>query len=130
MTKILYVRFQNQSGDYRYASKKEYSYVYTGNIAAEVGDIAVVDSPYSGRRVVEITRVRDKTDLDSGLKSAVGVISTADTRREKEQAQRRKDLERKIDALIKQQQKASILKTLAADIPEARALLAELEELR
>lgn len=130
MTKrILTVRFQNGSGRYSYASAKEYCYVYNGDKNVEKNDIAVVNSPFRSWICTVVTAVRDATDFDVGLEEVAEVISLSEQRAAAKREKRKAELKKQLKKMVTEAHEMKLLEAMAADNPEAEALLKELKAL-
>lgn len=112
------------------SSCKRYSYIYDGDKEVEVGDLAVVDSPYGGPTLVTIKDVEYGNTYGYAAKKVLEIVSLAERRREQAIAKRKSDLERKLKTRLNSAQgQLALFAALASVDKEAAVLFEELKAL-
>jgi hypothetical protein len=111
-------------------SFKQYSYLYDGDEEVEAGDLAVVDSPYGGPKLVTIRSVDYGNTYGPHAKKVLAVVSMAAKRREQQIAKRKADLTRQLKSKLNSTEGQMLLfASLAKVDKEAAVLFEELKQL-
>lgn len=104
----------------------QYTYLLPEGMTAEVGDVAVVDSPHSGITTASIVRVEDSTGfVREATKPIEGVVSYKTFRDIKARVEEEKTIRARLDALLEARIRDNKYAVLA-DNAEARDLMNQL----
>lgn len=124
MTKIVSVCFNTFSTDgLQSRGHTHYDYVLPDGMEAQLGDIAVVNSPYSG--VVPTLIVGFAETSKKATKKVEAIISMAPLRDARAKVEREKAVRKALDEKLKQRIEDNKYGVLMDD-PEARALMQEI----
>lgn len=124
--KILAVRFPNESS-YEHQRNKRYHYFYTGDIDVKPGMWAVVDVTGT-YKLVEIKEVTGDDTRHLATKPIVQIVDDSQYKTDLENARKRVDILKELEAMRKRAEEQDRYKILAGN-PEADALLAQLSSL-
>lgn len=100
-----------------------YDYILPEGMSADLGDIAVVNSPYSGVVPTIIVGVAERSS--KATKKVEAVISMAPLREARAKAERQKAVRKALEEKLKQRIEDNKYAVLMDD-PEARALMQEI----
>lgn len=110
-------------------SARRYDYVLPEDLAAnaEVGDLAVVNSPYSGIVPVKIVAIEDRADLrtSKATKKVEAIISLLPVRQLQAKAERETTVRKLLDEKLRKRMEENKYSVLVDDV-DALALMQEI----
>lgn len=111
--------------DNGYSSRK---YHYFCKYPVRVGDHVIVDSPIDGYTCVKVVDILPNGSIKA-TKPVIQVVDDSEYMNDLKRAKRRAEIEAKLEKRAREISKLQFYKQIAANDPEAAALVKELEEL-